>query len=63
MSQTGGVTTIRLAVREPEERAWWRRLLEKTISLIPNCNSSSANTLIGSLAQDIARIGSMKKPP
>jgi len=39
ISQTGGVTTIRLAVREPEERAWWRRLLEKTISLIPNCNS------------------------
>ena len=39
ISQTGGVTTIRLAVRAPEERAWWRRLLEKTISLIPNCNS------------------------
>jgi hypothetical protein len=39
ISRTGGVTTIRLAVREPEERAWWRRLLEKTISLIPNCNA------------------------
>ena len=39
LSQTGGVTTIRLAVRDPEERAWWRRLLEKTISLLPNCNS------------------------
>jgi len=39
VSQTGGVRTIRLAVREPEERAWWRRLLEKTISLIPNCNA------------------------
>ena len=39
LSQTGGVTTIRLAVRDPEERAWWRRLLEKTISLIPNCNA------------------------
>ena len=39
ISHTGGVTTIRLAVREAEERAWWRRLLEKTISLIPNCNS------------------------
>lgn len=39
ISQTGGVTTIRLAVRDPQERAWWRALLEKTISLIPNCNS------------------------
>jgi hypothetical protein len=39
LSQTGGVTTIRLAVREPEERAWWRRLLEKTLSLVPNCNA------------------------
>jgi hypothetical protein len=39
LSQTGGVTTIRLAVREPQERAWWRALLEKTISLIPNCNA------------------------
>ena len=39
ISQTGGVTTIRLAVRDPDERAWWRRLLEKTLSLIPNCNS------------------------
>ena len=39
ISETGGVTTIRLAVRDAEERAWWRRLLEKTISLIPNCNA------------------------
>lgn len=39
ISETGGVTTIRLAVREPQERAWWRALLEKTISLIPNCNA------------------------
>jgi hypothetical protein len=39
LSQTGGVTTIRLGVRDPQERAWWRRLLEKTLSLIPNCNS------------------------
>ena len=39
LSQTGGMTTIRLAVREPQERAWWRALLEKTISLIPNCNA------------------------
>ena len=39
LSNTAGVTTIRLAVRDPQEQAWWRRLLEKTISLIPNCNS------------------------
>ena len=39
LSQSGGLTTIRLAVRDPRERAWWRRLLEKTISLMPNCNS------------------------
>lgn len=39
LSETGGVTTIRLAVRDPRERAWWRRLLEKTISLVPNCNA------------------------
>jgi hypothetical protein len=39
LSQTGGVTTIRLAVRDPEQRAWWRRLLEKTLSLVPNCNA------------------------
>lgn len=39
LSQTGGVTTIRLAVRDPQERAWWQRLLEKTLSLIPNCHA------------------------
>jgi hypothetical protein len=39
ISQTGGVTTIRLAVRDRQARAWWRALLEKTISLIPNCNA------------------------
>jgi hypothetical protein len=39
LSETGGMTTIRLAVREPAERAWWRRLLEKTLSLLPNCNA------------------------
>lgn len=39
ISETGGVTTIRLAVRDPQERAWWRALLEKTISLLPNCNA------------------------
>jgi hypothetical protein len=39
LSNTAGVTTIRLAVRDPEEREWWRRLLEKMISMIGNCNS------------------------
>jgi hypothetical protein len=39
ISLAGGVRTIRLAVREPQERAWWRRLLEKTLSLVPNCNA------------------------
>ena len=39
ISDTGGVTTIRLAVRGAEERTWWRALLEKTLSLVPNCNS------------------------
>ena len=39
LSQTGGVTTIGLAVRDPEQRAWWRRLLEKITSLLPHCNS------------------------
>ena len=39
LSDTGGMTTIRLAVRDPQERARWRALLEKTISLIPNCNA------------------------
>ncbi len=39
LSESGAVTTIRLAVRDPQERVWWRRLLEKTISLIPNGNS------------------------
>ena len=39
LSQKAGVMTIRLAVPEEAQRVWWRRLLEKTISLIPNCNS------------------------
>ena len=39
LSEKAGVTTIRLAVRDEADRVWWRRLLEKTISLIPNCNS------------------------
>jgi hypothetical protein len=39
LSETGGMTTIRLAVRDPQERAWWRLLLEKTVSPVPNCNA------------------------
>ncbi len=39
--QTVGVTTIRLAVRDLKERAWWRQRLEKTISLILNCNAAA----------------------
>lgn len=42
ISQTGGVTTIRLAVREEGQRAWWRRLLEKIQCPLPNCNSVPA---------------------
>jgi len=42
ISQTGGVTTIRLAVRDESERAWWRRLLEKVQCPLPNCNSVAA---------------------
>ena len=39
ISESGGVTTIRLAVREAGQRAWWRRLLEKIQCPLPNCNS------------------------
>lgn len=42
ISETGGRTTIRLAVRDADERAWWRRLLEKIQSPFPNCNSVAA---------------------
>jgi hypothetical protein len=42
ISETGGRTTIRLAVRDAAERAWWRRLLEKIQSPLPNCNSVAA---------------------
>jgi len=38
VSQTGGFTTIRLAV-PPEQRAWWRALFEKILSPFPNCNA------------------------
>lgn len=39
ISNTAGVTTIRLAVHDPEERAWWRAVLEKLGSGLPNCNA------------------------
>ena len=39
ISQKAGVTTIRLGVRDPKERAWWRAVLEKLSSLMPNCNA------------------------
>lgn len=42
LSEAGGRTTIRLAVRTEGERAWWRRLLEKLQSPVPNCNSVAA---------------------
>jgi hypothetical protein len=40
LSQTGGVTTIRLSV-PAAERAWWRALFEKITSPFPNCNAVS----------------------
>jgi hypothetical protein len=39
ISNTAGVTTIRLAVWGQAERAWWRALIEKVGSWIPNCNA------------------------
>ena len=42
ISETGGRTTIRRAVRAAGERAGWRRLLEKLQSPVPNCNSVAA---------------------
>jgi len=42
ISQTGGVRTVRLAVRDESERAWWRRRLEKIQSPVPNCNAVPA---------------------
>ncbi|MEO8166009.1 MAG: IS1380 family transposase [Betaproteobacteria bacterium] len=38
ISQAGGRTTIRLAV-PVEQRAWWRSLYEKLLSVLPNCNA------------------------
>lgn len=38
ISQTGGMTTIRLAV-PPRRRSWWMRLWERIDSPFPNCNA------------------------
>lgn len=38
LSHPGGKTTIKLAVPE-RERDWWRRLWEKILSPLPNCNA------------------------
>jgi hypothetical protein len=38
LSHPGGKTTIKLAVPE-REQDWWRRLWEKILSPIPNCNA------------------------
>jgi hypothetical protein len=38
MSYPRGKTTIKLAV-PVRERAWWRRLWEKILSPLPNCNA------------------------
>lgn len=37
ISQSGGYTTVRLAVRAGPLRAWWRRLLEKIACPFRNC--------------------------
>jgi len=39
ISRTGGYTTIRLAVHNPDHRQWWMRLLEKLTCPFPNCNA------------------------
>jgi hypothetical protein len=39
ISRTGGYLTIRLAVREPRHRQWWRCLLEKLVCPFLNCNA------------------------
>ncbi len=38
LSRAGGVLTLRLAVA-PAHRAWWRAVLEKLGSFLPNCNA------------------------
>lgn len=38
LSRPAGKTTVKLAV-PPRERGWWRRLWEKILSPLPNCNA------------------------
>lgn len=38
LSHPGGKTTVKLAV-PVRERGWWRRLWEKILSPLPNCNA------------------------
>lgn len=38
VSHPGGKTTVKLAVPQ-RERGWWRRLWEKILSPLPNCNA------------------------
>lgn len=39
ISRTGGYLTLRLAVRKPEHRHWWRCVLEKLACPFLNCNA------------------------
>ncbi len=39
-SETGSRTTLRLGV-PPAERDWWRVVLEKILSVYPNCHAVS----------------------
>ena len=38
LSFAQGLTTIKIAIARPN-RVWWRRLWEKILSPIPNCNA------------------------
>ena len=44
ISGTGGRTTLRLSV-PPAERDWWWAVLEKILSVCPNCNPVPPRTL------------------
>lgn len=44
ISETGGRTTLRLSV-PPAERDWWWAVLEKILSVCPNCNPVPPRTL------------------
>lgn len=39
ISQSGGYLTLRLAVKAGPYREWWRSLLERLTSSVPNCNA------------------------